>query len=237
MRIFAFILFFCTFLTISIYPQEQTKAPSIMDRLKQLEEENQRLTQENLYLKKENLELQARRVEDLEKRVMSERIAQMEVTQLKEQMASIAKKLEDLSGKMKTRNYCYAYSYSGHDMSSSQWTRLNGLSPCKLTTSGGPVKLTMRFTVYGMHHGGIRLVMDGNVVFGTEPTYGLDFVMPNVDNIWQHYSLMRVIPNIPPGPHSFHVEIRAQADGQRFFINSGTESQLYAGFHMFLEEL
>jgi hypothetical protein len=147
----------------------------------------------------------------------------------------------DVAGQIRaesvTHNYCYAYSGAGHDMYSATWTPLNGLPACTITTFGRPLKVTMDFSVYGIQHGGIRLVMDGSTIFGKQPTYGFDWVIPAPDNAWTKRNIVRVITGIPAGTHSFMVQIRAQSDGSRFYIHAGDEAQNYCGFHLLIEEL
>ncbi|MCP4137257.1 MAG: sugar porter family MFS transporter [bacterium] len=131
---------------------------------------------------------------------------------------------------------CYTSSYTGHDMSSAAWTDLDGLTPCTMTTNGRPLKVTMDFSVYGIHHGGIRIVMDDNTVLHMNSTYGMDWVIAQ-DNVWQKQNFMRILEDIPAGEHSFKVQIRSQANGSRFYIGTGTESDKYAGFHFLIEEI
>lgn len=134
------------------------------------------------------------------------------------------------------RNYCYVHSQSGHDLYSASWTNLNGLATCKITSTGRPLKVTMDFSVYGIHHGGIRLYDGDGTIYGTQGTYGFDWVAPAPNNEWIKRNIMRVI-DVPEGDHSFTVQIRSQGNGSRFYIHPGSTSEDYSGFHLLIEEL
>ena len=135
-----------------------------------------------------------------------------------------------------SRNYVYGASYGAHDFTSATWTNLIGLDPLEITTFGRPLKVSMEFSAYGIHHGGLRLVMDDRIIYGKNDMYGLDWIIPS-NNVWEKKSILRVFDDIDAGEHSFMVQVRSQAEGSRFYIAGGNEEEDYSGFHIMIEEL
>lgn len=83
----------------------------------------------------------------------------------------------------------------------------------------------------------MRLVMDGQKVYGGQSTYGLDWVLGHPTNQWQKRTIVRVITIAQPGMHTFMLQIRAQGNGNRLYIHPGNVGEEYSGLHMYLFKL
>lgn len=123
---------------------------------------------------------------------------------------------------------------SSVDHRSAGWRDVTSL---RMRTNGGRVKFTVDTSVYGIQHGGIRVVMDNHKVFGKQGTYGLDWLIAETNNRWQKRNLQRIVGGVPAGTHTFKLQIRSQANGRRVYLHSGSVSQQYSGVHFIAQEL
>jgi len=121
------------------------------------------------------------------------------------------------------------------NFTNNQWTNFDELSNIELITFGGDIKVTMDFSVYGTIHGGIRIVMDDNRIFGSHSDYGFDWIIPTA-NIWSKRSIVRVLPNILAGKHKFTVQAKSQGSSLMFHNGYGQDS-FSGGFLLIMEEL
>jgi len=178
--------------------------------------------------------------EKLELAKMKESDAKTQATIVREleMLASIRQMVKQLQGVKagSTKNYCWVNTGAATDIRTSSWTSLNDINYCEFESSGNPVKVTMDFSVYGIHHGGVRLLMDDKTPIGGDPTYGFDWVIPAVDNSWYKRHLTRVV-KVPAGKHRFLPQIRGQGSSSRIYVHGGTPSAQYSGFWMLMQEM
>lgn len=89
---YLFLLFVVAWL-IPCYSQEESKKPTLIEQIKMLQEENKRLQEENLKVKQQNLELQAERLQDLQQKILEQRVTTIHISQLQDQITRLEKLL------------------------------------------------------------------------------------------------------------------------------------------------
>lgn len=238
-------------LAISILVCSQEQSKSVLQRIKELEEQNQKLVQENLELKKQILELQTQRLEQIENRILSERLGLLEkkiekLTVTAEGRLGIGtmepgEKLE-VEGNIKTKaliatRYPRLVGMLETDVSVTipnasgaivvPYTTASNQMEIPLTTGGPDEVYLITYSYYvrvvaDYRYSGIRVMQGNNVV----REYWSEGSYPNSQQNQWASSASLFITGLPPGNHTVQLRDHALA-GDRTFSASPRQLMVY----------